>query len=458
MTTSETDAASVELLDHLLENRLGGRSGVWNSFWASTQIAQRLARRLLFGKLSDLARGSLHLYDMSDDEGPHIFGVENARSQSGEIKATVRIRDPRFYPKAVFGGSIGVAEAYMAGWWDADHLTDTLRLFVRNRAAMDGLDSGWGKAMAPLHALVQRRRANTRSGSQRNIGAHYDLSNDFFELFLDERMMYSAAVYERDDMSLDEASLAKLERLARKLDLRPSDHLLEIGTGWGGFAVHAAESYGCRVTTTTISRRQFDYARREVKDRGLDDRVDVRLEDYRDLEGTYDKLVSIEMIEAVGHEYLDTYFESCSRLLAPGGLMALQGIVMADRHFDVYRRSVDFIQRYVFPGSALPSVGRIATSASAADFQIVHLEDIGPHYARTLADWRERFFERIEEVRRLGFSERFIRLWEFYLAYCEAGFLERSIGDVQVVLAKEDNRRAPVLGSLSRDSPARDSL
>ena len=440
MTNHDGDAAAVEMLDHLIEQRLTGRSG----FWTSRQIVQRLSRKLLFAKLQDLQRGQLRIYDVHDDEGVHVFG----RQRPGEIAPTARIRDPRFYPKAVFGGSIGVSEAYMAGWWDAENLTDTLRLFVRNRSAMDGIDSGWGKAMAPLHALAQLRRANTRSGSRRNIVAHYDLSNEFFEIFLDQRMMYSAAVFERDDMTLGEASLAKLDRLSRKLDLRPGDHLLEIGTGWGGFALHAAQKYGCRVTTTTVSRRQHEYAQRKVQAAGLTDRIDVRLEDYRDLDGSFDKLVSIEMIEAVGHEFLETYFETCARLLRPGGLMALQGIVMADRHFDVYCRSIDFIQRYVFPGSALPSVGRVARSAGKTDLQIVHLEDIGPHYARTLAEWRTRFFDCIDEVRALGFSERFIRLWEFYLGYCEAGFLERSIGDVQVLLAKSDNRRTPVLGKL----------
>ncbi|MDA8018776.1 MAG: cyclopropane-fatty-acyl-phospholipid synthase family protein [Thermoanaerobaculia bacterium] len=441
MTSHEPDA-SVPRLDHLVDRRLVRRP----SFWTSTEIAQRFARRTLVTKLRGLERCALHVFDLHD--GSVLSAGSDRGVVEGEIEATVRIRDPRFYPKAVFGGSIGVAEAYMEGWWESDDLSETLRLFARNRDALDGLDAGWGKTLALLHSFVQMRRANTRRGSRRNIGAHYDLSNEFFEVFLDRRMMYSAAIYEREDMSLDEASVVKMDRLATKLDLRPTDHLLEIGTGWGGFALHAAADYGCRVTTTTISRRQYEYSRRAVEQAGLSHRIDVRLQDYRDLEGTFDKLVSIEMIEAVGHRFLGTYFETCSRLLEPGGLMALQGIVMADRHFETYRRSVDFIQRYVFPGSALPSVGRIATAAAKADLQILHLEDIGPHYARTLSDWRERFFQRIDEIYALGFSERFVRLWEFYLGYCEAGFLERSIGDVQVLLARADNRRAPVLGRI----------
>ncbi|MEM1206578.1 MAG: cyclopropane-fatty-acyl-phospholipid synthase family protein, partial [Acidobacteriota bacterium] len=354
----------------------------------------------------------------------------------------------------VLGGSIGAAEAYMAGHWSADDLTAVLRFFLLNRQALDNLEDGSGRLKRPLYKVFGYLRANTRQGSRRNIQAHYDLSNEFFELFLDRRMMYSSAIFEPDTLDLDAASELKLDRLCRKLDLRPQDHLLEIGTGWGGFAVYAAETYGCRVTTTTISPAQHAKAVERVRAAGLEDRITVLLQDYRDLGGRYDKLVSIEMIEAVGLKFLDGYFQRCAELLAPGGVMAIQGITLADRNFEAYRGSVDFIQRYIFPGSSLVSVATLANSASRTDLQIVHLEDIGPHYARTLREWRLRFFERIEDVRALGFSERFERLWDYYLCYCEAGFEERVIGDVQVVLSKPSNRNRPILGDLEAATPA----
>ena len=267
-------------------------------------------------------------------------------------------------------------------------------------------------------------------------------------------MMYSSAVFESEDQDLEDAALHKIDRLCQKLELGPDDHLLEIGTGWGGLAVHAAEHYGCRVTTTTISEEQYRVAVERVKEHGLEDRVEVLLRDYRDLDGTYTKLVSVEMIEAVGREYLDTYFQVCSERLAPGGLMAIQAITMADRLFPAYERSVDFIQRYIFPGSFLPSVGSLAESvARTTDMKMVHLEDIGPHYARTLHLWRDRFFAQLDRVEALGFSERFVRMWDYYLCYCEAGFLERTIGDLQVVLAKPENRGHWPLGNLDSKAP-----
>jgi cyclopropane-fatty-acyl-phospholipid synthase len=285
---------------------------------------------------------------------------------------------------------------------------------------------------------------NTLAGSQANIAAHYDLGNDFYALFLDETMTYSCGIFEQEDSTLEEASLAKYDRICRKLALKPEDEVLEIGTGWGGFAIYAAGRYGCRVTTTTISRAQFDLARPRIAEAGLEDRVTLLLKDYRHLTGSYDKLVSIEMIEAVGFEYFDTFFSVCSERLKDDGLMCLQAITIADQVFDRYRRSHDFIRSHVFPGSCLISLGALSASlARATDLRLIHLEDLTPHYARTLKLWRERFFANLDQVRALGYPETFIRLWEFYLCYCEGGFAERYIGDVQMVLAKPGNRRAP---------------
>lgn len=401
-----------------------------------------LCRRLLLSKLRQIRHGFLRVHESGGEVWE--FGQEGT-----ELFATVHIDDPLFYPKVVFGGSIGAAEAYVAGAWRTDDLTRLLRLFVANRAALEGLEGGLGAVLAPFRRALQWWRANSRSGSRRNIRAHYDLSNEFFELFLDRHQIYSAAIFPTENDDLDAASEFKLERICQKLDLGPEDHLLEIGSGWGGLATYAAQRFGCRVTTTTISQEQFAAAKSRVAALGLEGRVEVLLEDYRDLRGTYDKLVSIEMIEAVGHEYLETFFATCSARLKPDGLMVLQAITIADRYYAQARSSVDFIQRYIFPGSAIPSLQAMLQAVVAGtDLQLVHSEDIGPHYARTLRAWRRRFFARIQEVKALGFSERFVRLWEYYLCYCEAGFLERSVSDVQWVLAKPNNRRLPLLGRL----------
>jgi cyclopropane-fatty-acyl-phospholipid synthase len=287
--------------------------------------------------------------------------------------------------------------------------------------------------------LAQWLLRNTKRGSRRNIEAHYDLGNDFFQLFLDETMSYSCAVFDDETTALADASREKIDRICRKLDLQPSDHLLEIGTGWGELAIHAASRYGCRVTTTTISRQQRDLAEQRVREAGLSDSVDVLLADYRDLTGTYDKVVSVEMIEAVGADYLDTFFQQCGSRLAPGGRMVIQAITVPDARYAEYLRSVDFIQQDVFPGSCLVSLGAMVRSAARTNvLQTGAVEDLTPHYARTLREWRARFFERLDDVRRLGYSEEFIRRWEFYLCSCEAGFAERTTGLVQVVFTRPD--------------------
>jgi cyclopropane-fatty-acyl-phospholipid synthase len=402
-----------------------------------------LAKTILHRMLGGLQTGRLTLVD----------GRERLSFGPGgeEPSVTLHVHDASFYADAVYGGSIGVAESYMLGHWKTDSLTDLIRLMVLNREVIDGLDErGFARLATPARKLLHWLNRNTQRGSRRNIAAHYDLGNDFFATFLDETWMYSSAIFERPDMTLAEASTAKLDRICKKLALAPDDHVLEIGTGWGGFALHAAAHYGCRVTTTTISSEQHALAKARIEAAGLQDRITLLMQDYRALDGQYDKLVSIEMIEAVGHQYYDTYLRQCARLLKPHGQMLLQGITIADQRFEAAANSVDFIQRYIFPGSTIPSVTALLDSATrASDLRLFHLEDIGPHYATTLARWRENFFANIERVRALGYGEEFIRMWEFYLCYCEGGFAERALGDVQMLLVKPGARCDAILPPLS---------
>ncbi|NCA87726.1 MAG: class I SAM-dependent methyltransferase [Gammaproteobacteria bacterium] len=366
----------------------------------------------------------------------------------GEPLVEVEVRDPAFWPAMAFGGTVGAGEAFMDGHWECEDLTGLVQLLLRNRPALMDMEEGLARLSAPLRALLHRARDNHRRGSRRNIAAHYDLGNDFYRLWLDETLMYSSALFTRPDMSLAEASTAKLELICRKLDLRPGDQVLEIGTGWGGFALYAASRYGCRVTSLTLSREQAELARQRAAAAGLADRVEVQLRDYRDQRGQYDKLVSIEMIEAVGARHLETYFRQCGRLLKPTGAMLLQAITIADQRYQAALKEVDFIQKHIFPGGFLPSVTAMASAMTrACDLKIVHLEDIGPHYAETLARWRDNFVRRLDAVRALGFDERFIRMWRFYLSYCEGGFRERDLGTVQMLLAKPGWRGALPLGA-----------
>jgi cyclopropane-fatty-acyl-phospholipid synthase len=399
-----------------------------------------LARQVIFRLLGKVSRGSLTLLEKGS---VFPFGEPAGRAA---LQATVTVHHPRFYRSLLLAGSRGLGEAYVAGWWSADDLTGVVRLLTLNLPLLEGSLGPWAGLAAPVYRVLQRPFRNTLAGSRANIAAHYDLGNDFYALFLDDTMTYSCGIFERQDSTLKEASLAKYDRICRKLDLNPGDHVLEIGSGWGGFAIHAAGRYGCRVTTTTISQAQYGLARERIAAAGLTDRVTLLLKDYRDLEGIYDKLVSIEMIEAVGYEYLDSFFRTCSELLKDDGLMCLQAITIADQVFDRYRRSYDFIRSHVFPGSCVTSVSAMTASlARATDLRLIHLEDLTPHYARTLKLWRERFSANLDKVRGLGYPESFIRLWEFYLCYCEGGFAERYIGDVQLVLAKPGNRRPAIL-------------
>jgi len=329
----------------------------------------------------------------------------------------------------------------MHGYWHCDDLVALVRLLLQNRPVLDGMEGGAARFTIPLQKLFHWVNRNTHEGARRNIAAHYDLGNDFFSLWLDETMMYSSAIFERPDMSLHEAQQARLDRICNKLQLKPDDHVVEIGTGWGGFALHAARHYGCRVTTTTISAEQYELAYQRVVDAGLHDRITLLLDDFRDLEGQYDKLVSIEMIEAIGHDLFVPYFRKCSALLKPDGVMLIQAITIADQQYEEYRKSVDFIQRYIFPGGHLPSAAVMTdTVARHTDMRLLALEDIGLHYATTLNRWRKNFTAQLDQVRHMGYPEPFIRMWEYYLCYCEGAFLERAISDLQVVFSKPQCR------------------
>jgi cyclopropane-fatty-acyl-phospholipid synthase len=405
------------------------RRGLW----------QGMSRRAVLARLIRLKRGTLVIEEAG----------ETLRFGLGAPEHRLKVRNPAFWPQIAFGGSVGAGEAYMAGDWQCDDLTGLMRLLLANRNVLDDMDRGLASVSAPFRSLLHLLRRNSRAGSRRNIAAHYDLGNDFYRLWLDETLMYSSAIFERPQMTLAEASIAKLERICRKLNLQPGDHVLEIGTGWGGFALYAASHYGCRVTTTTLSRQQYELARQRVDEAGLSERVELLLTDYRDLTGQYDKLVSVEMVEAVGAAQLGTYFAQCARLLKPEGAMLLQAITIADQRYEAALKSVDFIQKHIFPGGFLPSLTALTgTMTRASDLRTLHLEEIGPHYAETLVHWRTNFLNRIDDVRALGYPERFIRMWLFYLGYCEAGFRERDIGTVQMLLAKPGWRGESLLGQL----------
>jgi cyclopropane-fatty-acyl-phospholipid synthase len=396
----------------------------------------QLARRLLTRPLAQLRHGQITL---EDAQGTTRFG------EAADLHTHIRVRDARFFRHAVLGGTLSVAESYLRGDWECDDLTALFRIFVRNMETADQLDRGPSRIMQLGNRLYHWLHSNTKSGSRRNIHAHYDLGNDFFKLWLDDTLAYSSGIFATPEATLRDASIEKLDRVCRKLHLCPQDHVVEIGTGWGGFAIHAASRYGCRVTTTTISKQQFELARERIKAANLTGQVEVLLMDYRDLTGQYDKLVSIEMIEAVGHRYFDTYFRKCSELLKPDGSFVLQAIVMPERRFDAYLRSVDFIQRYVFPGGCLPSIAAVLESVGrTSDLRFVHGEDFAPHYAETLRQWRHTFQAKLDEVRQQGYSEPFIRLWNYYLCYCEAVFEERYTGVVQLQFDKPQCRRDPV--------------
>jgi cyclopropane-fatty-acyl-phospholipid synthase len=404
---------------------------------------QAFVRRRLQRALGRLERGTLVLREA---DAERRYGRPDPETG---LRCSVSVRDPAFYSSLGLGGTLGAAESFVRGEWETDDPTALIRMLLRNREVLGGLDPRLARLAEPGRRLAHWLRRNTRRGARRNVAAHYDLGNEFFAAFLDPTLSYSAALFEREDASLEEASVAKYERICRKLELGPADHVLEIGTGWGGFCLHAAGRHGCRVTSTTLSAAQRELARERVAAAGLSERVRILGSDYRDLEGRFDKLVSIEMVEAVGHEHLRGYFRACAERLLPQGRAAIQAIVIRDQAYESARRTVDFIKRYVFPGGCLPSVGALVDAAArASDLRLVHLEEMTPHYAETLRRWRARFLENRERIRGLGFGEDSLRLWEFYLAYCEAGFEERHIGVVQLVFERSACRARPILGAL----------
>jgi cyclopropane-fatty-acyl-phospholipid synthase len=358
-------------------------------------------------------------------------------AHGAEPHVTMRIHDVAVFRKFTLRGDLGAGEAYMDGDWSTDDLPRFVELMLRNRHCVE-LDSHVSRVVNLTNDLLHRARANTRSGSRRNISRHYDLSNDFFSLFLDETMTYSSAVFGWPGEPLADAQRRKYRSLADKLQLEPGHRVLEIGCGWGGFALLAAREYGVRVTGITVSQRQHDLARQRVREAGLEDRVAIQLCDYRDVQGTFDRIVSIEMLEAVGREYWGQFLATCDRTLTAGGRAAVQTIAIADRRFDQYARHCDWIQRYIFPGGLLPSLLELCKAASVGSrLGVFHLEDIALDYARTLALWRARFFDRIPEVRALGFDDRFIRMWDYYLSTCEAAFATRSLSTYQLVFARD---------------------
>jgi cyclopropane-fatty-acyl-phospholipid synthase len=371
---------------------------------------------------------------------------------SGEPSGVMHVRSPAAWPH-LLRGSRGLAEAYASGHWDSPDLAGLIRVAARNARAMDAFRQRLRPVLAPIRLLQGTSRANGRRASREQIAAHYDLGNDMFELMLGPTMSYSCTLFADEDMTLEQAALAKLDLACDRLDLQPDDHLLEIGTGWGGLAIHAARTRGCRVTTTTISREQHEYALARVREAGLADRVRVLLQDYRDLCGRYDKLVSIEMIEAVGWRNFGVFFQRCSELLTHNGAMLLQAITIDDRAYEVEKTARSFIRTYIFPNGCLPSLEVIRRCVtSETDMRPLLLHDLTPSYVRTLRQWRANFDAHAERLARLGYDERFQRLWRLYLAYCEAGFAERRIGDVQLLLAKpgyESSRRVSSSESLA---------
>lgn len=357
----------------------------------------------------------------------------------------MHIKNERFFRRCVLSGEIGFGESFVDGDWETEDLRGVLNWFTNNSETSPTLSQSKNKGLlfrilGTMERMRHATRKNTKPGSRKNIHEHYDLSNDFFSLMLDSSMAYSSGIYRNNEDSLAEAQINKFKMIFEKLQLSPDDHLLEIGSGWGGFAVYAAERSGCRVTSVTISEEQFSYASRLIEERGLSDRVSIVLQDYRDIEGQYDKIVSIEMVEALGHEYLDVYFSKCASLLAPHGIMVLQAITFPDPHYERYLRSIDFTQKHIFPGSSLLSLRETLNSLQrTGDLMAWDVESIGIHYARTLYDWRMNVERNREKVLSLGFSETFLRKWIYYLTFCEVGFANRYINDLQIVLSRPLN-------------------
>ena len=402
-------------------------------------MASRLARTLVMQQLTRLQQGTLVIREAGASD------VTVGDGNSAYPAAELIIHNHSTWRDLLTGGSIGAAEAFVAGDWSSPNLVSLLRFFSRNIDLMNRFEDRFSWVTKPTLKGLHWLNRNTPEGSRKNISAHYDLGNDLFELFLDPSLMYSSAIYKDPESTLNDASTYKLDTICRKLELKPDEQVLEIGTGWGGFAIHAAKHYGCHVTTTTISAEQLAMAKQRVEAEGLQDRITLLFDDYRDLSGQYDKLVSIEMIEAVGPQFLPSYFGQISQLLKPDGLALIQAINMPEQRYQRALKNVDFIQRYIFPGSFIPSFGAMVGAVrEQTDLVLAHVEDIGFHYARTLNDWCQRFQANSQNLHQRGYDDAFQRLWHFYFAYCEAGFSERAIGVAQIVMAKPGNKHAPI--------------
>ncbi|MDG2185314.1 MAG: cyclopropane-fatty-acyl-phospholipid synthase [Mariniblastus sp.] len=390
-------------------------------------------RNMVFHRFKKLKRGSIVV---RDQQGVQTFGDLNS-----DLNVVLNVHHMRFYKTLVLRGDIGVAQSLGDNDWECSDLTQLVQLFIRNLDSSDIVNGPLAAIQQGLARIGHFLKRNTLNNAKQNILEHYDLSNDFFRLFLDETMTYSSGIFESPNTTLRDASVAKIERACRLLNLKPTDHLVEIGTGWGGLAIHAAQHFGCKVTTTTISDQQYKYAKTRIAKSGLGGQIQLVRQDYRQLEGKFDKLVSIEMIEAVGHHYFDTFFAKCAELLKPDGDMLIQAITIVDHRFHHHRRSVDFIKQFIFPGACLPSTTALMNSmAKTTKMRLVRMDDFASHYATTLRCWRERFFLELDAVKNLGFDDRFIRLWEYYLAYCEAAFLERQVNVAQMLFANRDSR------------------
>ncbi|MBS9404952.1 class I SAM-dependent methyltransferase [Halomonas sp. TRM85114] len=416
------------------------RSGTTRPLASEPDLLTRWLKPRLIAQLDRLEGGNITL----------IVGHQRHHlGQGGPLQVNLVLRDGRAWKRMALGGTVGAAESYMDGDWDVDDLVSLVRLFAANLERVNGeMENGSARLGRWLLTALYRLQRNSREGSKRNIAAHYDIGNDLFALFLDrEHRMYSSAVFPHAAASLEEASTHKLDLMLDRLDVRPEHHLLEIGTGWGGLAIHAARTRGCRVTTTTISEEQYAHTARRIEEEGLGERITLLKRDYRELEGRYDRLISVEMIEAVGYQYLDTYLATLDRLLTDDGMAMLQAITIRDQRYEEAKREMDFIKRYIFPGGFLPSHRAILDGLSRrTSLNLLSLDEIGPHYARTLREWRHRFEANLETVRKLGYEERFIRMWRYYLCYCEGGFLERTIGTSHMLLARPGARPATLAG------------
>lgn len=398
---------------------------------------QKTARNFAFSCLNKIQFGSLTIVESFGSQGPDQVRETFGRSQGSQPSAIIEVKNPAFYARLLKGGSIAAGEAYMDGWWDSPDLTKLMELMALNLSTLDSMESRSSFLSKLMYQVGHWLNRNTVENSAKNIEAHYDLSNDLYQTFLDDRMLYSSGIYSSQTDTLEQAQINKMERLCQQLKLTSSDSVIEIGTGWGAMAIYMAENYGCQVTTTTISEQQYQYAKHKIEEKGLTDKITLLKQDYRLLEGCFDKLVSIEMIEAVGKQFLTSYIQKCQSLLKSGGLMAIQAITIADQRYQYYSNNVDFIQKYIFPGGFLPSITALTQATTKhSDLVLRDLFDIGQDYAQTLRDWYHRFNQAQGRVAELGFDERFVRMWNYYFCYCEGGFRAKSISTVHMTFQR----------------------